>query len=121
MSVRLTTDSTADLREIALMRSARLGGALAGGVEAADLEPGDDGDPVRTRLGAALLDTLVEDLLDRGFAIPAEARDRLRPFDADADNRLSRGEFDKIPADGQKRIRDAIREKVRAAVTPGPK
>jgi hypothetical protein len=120
LSVQVTTDTLADLREVTKMRSARLGGALAGGVELADLD-GATGDGKPRPAAETLLDTLVEDILDRGFSIPAEARDRLRPFDTDADNRLSRTEFVAIPAEGQTRIRDAIREKVRAAVTPGAK
>jgi hypothetical protein len=119
LSVQVTTDSPADLREITLMRSARLGGALAGGVQTTDLDPpnGDD-KPGPRPVAIALLDTLVDEVIDRGFDIPEAARPALRPFDKNGDNRMSRDEFETVPAEGRTRIRDAIREKVRAAVTP---
>lgn len=116
LSVQVTTDSTADLLEITKLRGARLGGALAGGVETKDLEGG-----AASRSGplaAALLDTLVEDVLDRGFNIPLPVRAVLQPFDKDGDVRLSREEFDAAPPDVRARIRAAIREKVRNVVAP---
>jgi len=116
VSIMLTTDTLADLRQVTMMRSARLGGALAGGVEVQDLD-GDDA-PSPRPTATALVETLVDEVLDRGFVIPQPARTLLVPFDADGDERLSRAEFDAIPAAGRERIREAIREKVRAAVTP---
>lgn len=115
LSVQVITDSMADLCEVTKLRSARLGGALAGGVELKDLE-GDV--PGAGAIASTLIDTLVEDVIDRGFDIPPPAQPLLKPFDKDGNSRMSRDEFDAVPAEGQARIRDAIREKVRQAVAP---
>ena len=79
--------------------AASLGLAVAGGVQAEDLK--DD----RPRPGtaqekegfAARVDDFIDDLLDRGFVIPQPHRESLRPFDKDADARISRSEFDAAP------------------------
>jgi mono/diheme cytochrome c family protein len=114
VSVQLTTDSMADLRAITRLKTARLGGALAGGVDTSDLDglnSKGSGSNKEERLEA-----MVDSILENGFDIPAKAQDRLRIFDTDGDNRMSRKEFDAIPPAAQQRIRDAIREKVRTAL-----
>jgi hypothetical protein len=122
LSVQVTTDTIDDLREITKLRSARLGGALAGGVETSDLDDPTGKSALDDKpVAAALVDTLVDEVLDRGFEIPAAAREVLRPFDKNGDQKMSRDEFDAVPAAGQDRIRTAIRDRVRAAVMPGAK
>lgn len=108
VSVQLTTDTTDDLRQIVKMRGARLGGALAGGVEEQDL---DGGTPTADKW-----EILVDAVVDRGFPIPEPQRERMKPFDADADGRMSREEFDRIPAEIRTRIRAEILRRVREVV-----
>lgn len=114
VGVQLTTDSMADLRAIAGLASARLGGAIVGGVDASDLDglanKGSKGEKTDR------LDALVDAVLESGFDIPATARDRMKLFDSDSDGRISRREFDAIPPVVQQLIRELVREKVRAAV-----
>jgi hypothetical protein len=117
VGVQVTTDSFADLRTIAALNSARLGGALVGGLEESDLDrvagastKDQDNDRV-----TALIDAVVAN----GFDIPAGVRDQLKSFDQDGDGRISKTEFDAIPLVIQLVIREAIREKVNAAVGKG--
>jgi hypothetical protein len=114
LSVQLTTDSMTDLRAITRLGTARLGGALAGGVDSSDLD-GLTGKSSSGNKGERL-DAIVDSLLVNGFDIPAKARDRLKLFDTDGDGRISRKEFDAMPAAAQQRIRDVVREKVRASL-----
>jgi hypothetical protein len=120
MGVVLTTDSVADLRAITMMGAARLGGALVGGVQLRDIAGGEqaikDGkipDELQERVNL-----ITEEILDRGFPIPAAVRETLRPLDKNDDVRISREEFDAAPALARDKIRDSIREKVRAALAP---
>jgi mono/diheme cytochrome c family protein len=110
LSVQLTTDSMADLRQVAAMRGARLGGALAGGVEQQDLAGGTAGNP------DGKVDALIDAMLDNGFPIPPQYGAKLKAFDSNGDGRLDRAEFDKIPAVVRDRIRDAIRQRMRTMV-----
>jgi hypothetical protein len=116
LSVQLTTDSLADLRQVVAMRGARLGGALAGGVEAQDLA-GGDAEAGKT----AKIDTLLELLLDRGFPIPEQHKERLKIFDGDSNGQINREEFDKIPEPIRERIREDIRRRIREIAAPGGK
>ncbi len=126
LSVQVTTDSTADLREVVLMRSARLGGALAGGVQSRDLDAGDlaaSGAKGATGGKSAkgndeLVDALIDGILDRGFDIQPKHKELLKPFDKNEDQRVSRAEFDAMPAGVKFVIRQAIRSRVDAAVNP---
>src|SRR5205085_1566663 len=109
LSVQLTTDTPADLRKVVAMRGARLGGALAGGVEEDDL-PGNKGLD-----RSAKIEMFVDALLDKGFMIPEQHKDRMKLFDLDGDGRMSREEFEKIPAQIQDRVREEIRRRIREA------
>lgn len=115
-TMQLTTDSMADLRQLVGMRGARLGGALAGGAEAQDLA--DDSTIISDKADPreALVDELLDEVLDNGFPIPAEHKQKLAIFDTDSSGSISRKEFDAIPEPIRDRIREAIREKIRAAV-----
>ena len=115
LSVQLTTDSMADLKQVVGMRGARLGGALAGGVEAQDLA-GDAGEGA-----TAKVDTLLELLLDRGFAIPEQYKEAMKIFDGDGNGQINREEFDKIPEPIRGRIREEIRRKIREIAAPAGK
>jgi hypothetical protein len=117
VGVQLTTDSLADLRAVVRLNSARLGGALVGGLDASDLDSlvaNKESEPSERDRA----DVLIDFVLSTGFDIPAAARERMKAFDKDDDGRISKAEFDVIPPLVQKMIREAIREKVRAAV-PG--
>jgi hypothetical protein len=119
LGVQLTTDSMADLRAVTGLKSARLGGALVGGVDENDL----DGLTGKGSKGAKTdrLDALVDAVLENGFDIPAAARDGMKLFDSDSDGRISRREFDAIPPAVQQLIRESVREKVRASVNGAEK
>ncbi len=108
VSVQLTTDTTDDLRQIVKLRGARLGGALAGGVEEQDLEGGAPADDRSEQL--------VDLVVDRGFPIPEPHRERLKSFDDDADGRITRREFERMPVELRTRIRTEILRRVRTAV-----
>jgi len=111
----------ADLRQVVGMRGARLGGALAGGVEAQDLAGGDAAAGAVTQSTAAKIDTLLEVLLDRGFAIPEQHKERMKIFDADGNGQINREEFDKIPEPIRDRIREEIRRKIQEIAAPAGK
>lgn len=119
LSVVLTTDSVADLREIVKLRGARLGGAIAGGPQLEDLVDTPAGEAEKVLV--AQLDELVDDLLDRGFPIPKEAQNSLKPFDKDGNGRIERVEFDAIPLPVRDLIRKAVRERIQQAIRPRTK
>lgn len=123
LSVVVTTDTNADLREIVMLRSSRLGGALVGGVQTRDLDEREGklatGEEKPGDAQAARIDEFVETVLDRGFDIQAKHREGLKAYDKDADERISRDEFDKMPGSVQFVIRQAIRTKIAAAFSPG--
>jgi hypothetical protein len=123
MSVQLTTDSLADLRQIVRLRGARLGGALAGGAELEDLA--EESEPTAKETNdepaTSRLDQVVNEILDRGFPIAEPFREVLRPFDGDADNRIARAEFDTMPSAMRDKIRQVIRDRVQQAFQPAKK
>lgn len=123
LSVVVTTDTNADLREIVLLRSARLGGALVGGVQTRDLDEREGklaaGAEKPADAQAARIDEFVETVLDRGFDIQPQHRESLKPYDKDDDKRISRDEFNAMPGGVQFVIRQAIRTKIAAAFSPG--
>jgi len=111
VSILLITDTREDLIKIVNMRQAKWGGALAGGVEAKDLIEMAGG-----KVSAAPEhDAIVEQIIDRGFAIPQEFQTQLGVFDGDGNKKLSRAEFDQIPEAIRTLIRAAIKERVKAA------
>lgn len=114
LSVVLTTDSIADLREIVKMRGARLGGAIAGGAQLEDLVDTPAGEAEKVLAGQ--LDEFIDDVLDRGFAIPKEAQNTLKIFDKDANGRIERTEFDAMPAPVRETIRGVVRDRIKKAI-----
>jgi hypothetical protein len=115
VGVQVTTDSLADLRKVAALNSARLGGALVGGLEESDLDR-VSGASTQDQNNGDRSNALVDAVLDEGFDIPANVRDQMKTFDTDNDGRISKTEFDTIPMFIQLVIREAIREKVNAAI-----
>lgn len=111
VSVQLTTDSPADLREVVKMRGARLGGALAGGAEESDLVDDKSAPPAADRL-----EMMIDLIVARGFEIPKPQQENLKPFDGNGDGRISGEEFAQIPAPIRDVIRSEIRRRVREAV-----
>ena len=115
VGVQVTTDSFADLRAIAALNSARLGGALVGGLEESDLDR-VSGASTKDHKTSDRTNALIDLVLANGFDIPAGVRDQMKTFDKDDDGRISKAEFDAIPPLIQLVIREAIREKVNAAI-----
>ncbi len=91
LGVQLVTDDPADLRKIAAMRGNGLGSALVGG------------DPAPRPAWKMAGD---------GFAIPEAFQDRLGPFDANKDGRLSAAELDAMPEPARERVKAAIRARM---------
>jgi hypothetical protein len=114
VGVQVTTDTLADLRKVVSLNSARLGGALVGGLDESDLDRLRGG-PVNNQQAAERTDELIDLVLANGFDIPPSARDRMKAYDKDSDGRISKDEFDAIPSLIRQVIREAIREKVSAA------
>jgi mono/diheme cytochrome c family protein len=115
LGVQVTTDSLADLRQVVRLNSARLGGALVGGLDASDLD-GLEGKRGRGDVERDRADALIDFVLSTGFDLPASAPERMKAYDTDNDGRISKAEFEAIPSFIQQVIREAIREKTRAIV-----
>jgi hypothetical protein len=115
VGVQVTTDSLSDLRMIVALNSARLGGALVGGLEESDLDR-VVGSSTKDQKNGDRASALIDAVLDEGFDIPANVRDQMKIFDKDNDGRISKTEFDAIPMVIQLVIREAIREKVNAVI-----
>ncbi len=115
VGVQITTDSLADLRTMTALNSARLGGALVGGLEESDLDR-VAGASTKDAKDGDRANALIDAVLANGFDIPASVRDQLKAFDKDNDGRISKTEFDAIPMLIQLVIREAIRERVNAAI-----
>jgi hypothetical protein len=118
VGVQVTTDSFADLRKIVALNSARLGGALVGGLEESDLDR-VSGATTKDQTATDRANALIDVVLANGFDIPAGVRDQMKAFDKDEDGRISKAEFDAIPPLIQLVIRETIREKVNAAIGEG--
>jgi hypothetical protein len=124
VGVQVTTDTLADLRKVVSLRSARLGGAIVGGLDENDLDGVASGKGVTGRKGVAggnggdveRTEALIDLVLANGFDIPAPSRERLKAYDKDGDGRISKAEFDEIPFLIRQVIREAVREKVKGAV-----
>jgi hypothetical protein len=84
LGVQVVADSAADLRQIAAMRSARLGGAIFGGSPALDPKAFEDGFPIPEALKGALgrYDKNQDGKIDSEEidAMPPALRDRIRPL-----------------------------------------
>jgi hypothetical protein len=112
VGVQVTTDTLADLRKVVSLNSARLGGALVGGLDESDLDRLAGGKDDK-QADAQRTEELIDLVLENGFDIPPSARERMKGFDKDDDGRISKAEFDAIPSLIRQVIREAIREKVR--------
>jgi len=119
VGVQVTTDSLADLRTIAALGSARLGGALVGGLEESDLDR-VSGAASKDQKANERVNALIDLVLTNGFDIPAGVREQMKIFDKDSDGRISKTEFDAIPPAIQLVIREAVKEKVNAAIGVSP-
>ena len=120
VGVQVTTDSLADLKKVVALNSARLGGALVGGLNESDVD-GIAGGKTDRDVEQDRADALIDLVVANGFEIPAPAREQLKAYDKDGDGRISKAEFDEIPSLIRTVIREAIRQKVNAAIGGSPR
>jgi hypothetical protein len=120
VGVQVTTDSLADLKKVVALNSARLGGALVGGLNESDVD-GIAGAKTNGNVENDRAEALIDLVVANGFDIPAPARESLRAYDKDGDGRISKPEFDEIPSLIRQVIRETIRAKVNAAVGGSPR
>ncbi len=120
VGVQVTTDSLADLKKVVALNSARLGGALVGGLNESDVD-GIAGAKTNANIEYDRAEALIDLVVANGFNIPAAARDGLKAYDKDGDGRISKPEFDGIPSLIRQVIRETIREKVNAAIGGSPR
>jgi mono/diheme cytochrome c family protein len=107
----LITDSMNDLRQIVKMRDGWLGAAIAGGANIDDI----DALTKRTLVSPdePLISTILEQVLNGGFKIPATAKGQLGQYDKNGDGQMDRAEFNATPVPIQTLIRETAKSHIR--------
>jgi hypothetical protein len=107
----LITDTLDDLRQVVKMRDGWLGAAIGGGANIDDIDA-----LTKTTLispDERVVSTILEQVLNGGFTIPATAKGQLGQYDKNHDGRMDRAEYNATPAAVQTLIRETAKSHIR--------
>jgi hypothetical protein len=107
----LVTDTLDDLRQVLKMKNGWLGAAIAGGASVDDIDALTKTAPIA--IDPPVVAIMLEQVLNSGFTIPANAKGQLGQYDKSGDGRMDRGEFDATPAAVQTLIRETAKSYIR--------